>query len=190
MGPKCILCPGHQSACAQLENRPPCWRHPFLKAKNDPCGPMHSKSSLPFSENTRHQTGQPGLRPAGDMRPLGISPPSCATQRNPHVLHPEVSKNQLRPAFDSATHSAVCPGCRWWHVCSSHTIDCQPGLPLVCGKPHVGTPAHLPADIGRRRTTPLPVVARRLSHAVGKMSGTSEQVGIRPSQCLHHPADR
>ena len=58
----------------------------------------------------------------------------------------------------------------------------------MCGKPHVGTrqPTSLP-DVGRP-TTPLPVVARHLSHAIGKMSGTSEQFRIRPSQHLHHPA--
>ena len=49
-------------------------------------------------------------------------------------------------------------------------------LLLVCGKPHVSTrqPTTLP-DVGTRRTTPLPVVTRRRSHAIGKMSGTSEQ---------------
>ena len=85
-----------------------------------------------------------------------------------------------------------CPWCarkgtptQWYHSQTRiHTTQHRSRLAasvLVCGKPHVGTrqPTSLP-EVGRRRTTPLPVVARRLSHAIKKMSGISEQFGIRP----------
>ena len=48
----------------------------------------------------------------------------------------------------------------------------------MCGKPHVGArERNLPPDVGTRGTTPLPDVSTRRHTS---MSGTSEQLGMRP----------
>ena len=53
-----------------------------------------------------------------------------------------------------------------------------PDVVLVCGKPHVGArERNLPPDVGTRGTTPLPDVGTRRHTS---MSGTSEQLGMRP----------
>ena len=57
-------------------------------------------------------------------------------------------------------------------------LGSRPDVVLVCGKPHVGArERNLPPDVGTRGTTPLPDVGTRRHTS---MSGTSEQLGMRP----------
>ena len=125
------------------------------------------------------------VTPAGVLKAQWRCPMPLPLPSDPPLLW-AIWRKQPRGAYVLGLHSSVpietdsARKMRWTAFgIPFQSSGTAPDLLLVCGKPHVGT----------RQPTPLPVVARRLSHAIGTMSGTSEQFGTRPSQRLHHPAD-